>query len=246
MPSDEIEWPAPASLPSPDGEAIHVWRATFPASPEQLLSLAASLDDAERARAARFVRPRDRDRFLGWHGALRRILGRYLDVAPDQVRYVFGPQGKPSLAPEFAGSRLRFNLAHSGELALVAVRVGREVGVDVEQFRPLPDAGAIAATHFSPHERAALASLATGEQLPAFFSIWTGKEAFIKAIGQGLSYPLTRFSVPVPPEHANTQVRLEAGITAAWAVRSFAPGAGYAAAVVGEGLDWDLRRWRFE
>ena len=141
-------------------------------------------------------------------------------------------------------SRLRFNLAHSGDWALVAVAAGREVGVDVEQFRPMPEATPIARSQFSPAEVAALDTLVEAERPAAFFHIWACKEAFIKATGLGLSYPLHDFSVPLAPLAARpSAMQTNGGQT--WGLMRLAPGAGYAGAVVAEGLDWDVLLWQF-
>lgn len=250
LPASELgtfdgRWRAPPAELSLSTQALHVWRATLPASSEQLQSLPTCLDGDELARAARFTRPRDCQRYLAWHGSLRRILARYLSQAPDRLHYVFGPNGKPSLSSQFEASGLRFNLAHSGDLALVAVALGRDVGVDIEQVRPLPDADSIAERHFSPSERRALAKLPAAERQAAFFNIWTCKEALIKATGQGLASLLSGFSVPVLSGGASSPLAVDAGAGPQWAVRSLAPGAGYAAAVVAEGLDWELSSWQF-
>jgi len=238
-----LEAPAAMSLNS---QQIHVWRAKLPAAPGRMAALADDLDGDEQARAARFVFARDADRYRAWHGALRRILARYLNVAPDRVRYVFGHNGKPALAPGFTPGGLRFNLAHSGDMALVGVALGREVGVDVEQTRPLLDAESIAERYFSARERAALADWPAAERPAAFFKIWTGKEAFIKATGHGLSLPLDSFSVPANlAPGASAPVSVD-GAGPAWAVRWLEPGPGYAAAVAAEGLSWEVACWQFE
>jgi 4'-phosphopantetheinyl transferase len=225
------------------GAAVHVWRVNVRQSPLPLREAAELLSDQEHIRARRFRQTADRDRYMSAHGALRTILGRYLNESPAQIRFQQTTQGKPSLAPEFQASRLRFNLAHSGDWALVAVAAGREVGVDVEQFRPLLEAAPIAKRYFAPDELAALEALTDAERPAAFFHIWTSKEAFIKATGLGLSAPLQSFSVPLLP--AARPALIQTGAAQAWGLRRLALGAGYAGAVVTEGLDWDVALWQF-
>jgi 4'-phosphopantetheinyl transferase len=179
------------------------------------------------------------------HSALRIILARYLNMLPERIRFQASAQGKPGLAPGLDSGGLRFNLAHSGDLALVAVAAGREVGVDVEHFRPLPEVAPIAERYFSASEREALAQLAEAERPAAFFNIWACKEAFIKATGQGLSYPLQGFSVPLVPAVGQRPARVQTGAGQDWSLRPLAAGAGYAGAVVAEGLDWELRLWQY-
>jgi 4'-phosphopantetheinyl transferase len=217
-----MSWRAPpgdlALLP---GE-LHVWRIDLArARVDQ-----AALSDEEQARAARFLLERDRRRFVASHAALRRILTRYLGpVAP---RFADGPHGKPFLD----GAALRFNLSHSGELALVAVADGREVGVDVEAVRELDLAG-MARVSFSPRERAALFALPPDERLPAFFRCWTRKEAHLKATGFGLALPLDGFDVSLGPDEPARLVatRPDPDEARRFSLLHLDVGPGYAAAV---------------
>ena len=227
------------------GAAVHVWRVDLGAAASQGRLADDSLSDEEHVRAARLRRPADRDRYVGSHRALRIILARYLNILPEQIRYRASAQGKPGLAPGFDDSQLRFNLAHSGDLALVAVAQGREVGVDVEHFRPLPEVETIAERQFSAGEREALAKLPEAERPRAFFNIWSCKEAFIKAIGQGLAYPLANFSVPLAAIAGSRPARVESNASQDWGLRTLAVGTGYAGAVVAEGLLWEIRLWQF-
>ena len=243
-PGDTLRWESPPVEHYQLGGSVHVWRVSVRQSAQQLRGASEILSDQEHIQARRIRQPADRDRYLAAHSALRIILGRYLNELPARIRFVTGPQGKPSLAPEFQASRVRFNLAHSGEWALVAVAAGRDVGVDVEQFRPLAEVAAIAESQFSPAEVAALSSLGEDRRLAAFFQIWACKEAFIKATGLGLSYPLRDFSVPLGLAGARpSPIQTSAGQT--WGLLPLAPGSGYAGAVAAQGLDWDTALWQF-
>lgn len=132
-----------------------------------------TLDEQERA--ARFRFPHLQSSFSLARGALRILAGRYLNTDPAGIRFEYGPNGKPSLA---GGARLKFNVSHSGALALFAFTLDCEIGVDVEEIRPMPDREQIAARFFSAQEAA---------EPGAFFRLWTRKEAYIKALGEGLS-----------------------------------------------------------
>jgi 4'-phosphopantetheinyl transferase len=201
------------------------------------------LDDEERARAARFVFDRHRSRFIAAHACLRLLLGQYIGQAPGGLRFAVGARGKPRLLD--GGTDVRFNLSHSGDLALIAVSVGIEVGVDIEQGRPdaLLD---LARRFFAPGEVAALEALPMAEQAGAFVRGWTRKEAFIKALGDGLSFPLDQFEVSLAPDAAG-QLLLGCGsdldATARWRLVSLAAPPGYAAALAGEGADWHVVQW---
>lgn len=178
--------------------AAEVWIVDLALSEARLARCAALLSPKERDRADKFLRPADRARHTASHAALRLVLARALGLDPGEIAFAAGPAGKPELAGPAGGLRA-FNLSHSGAHALVGLARGAEIGVDVEAIRPLPDALRIARAHFSPDEAAALAAIAPTDIERAFFGLWTRKEAVVKALGAGLSLPLDRFSVTVPP-----------------------------------------------
>jgi 4'-phosphopantetheinyl transferase len=183
-----IAWQSPPQWPFPLAEAVHVWRVRLVASESVAASLYAALSPDEHARAERFVQLQHRDRYRLAHAALRLLLAPCLGIAAQRVNFHVGLHGKPTLAPELE-SHVHFNLAHSGDWALIALRSGRAVGVDVEVMREL-DPIAVGAAVCSPQERAALAGLAASERPAALHRIWVRKEALLKALGQGLRYPL--------------------------------------------------------
>jgi 4'-phosphopantetheinyl transferase len=177
---------------------VHVWSAGLQHEAPVLDALRATLDDDELARAERFVFERHRLRYVAAHGLLRRVLSGYLGVAPAEIRFGHARHGKPYLAGEVQPD-LRFNLSHSGDRMLVAVAVGRDVGVDLELVGRDRDFAGIARHFFSPNEVAALTALPERERRAAFYRCWTRKEAYIKAIGSGLSHPLDEFDVTFAP-----------------------------------------------
>ncbi len=142
---------------------------------------------AERARAARFVRARDGQAFLQAHGALRVVLGRYLGADPGALAFASGAWGKPELAGTHAGGGLTFNLTHSGDIALIAVARERQVGIDVEVVRAMPEALAIARRMLGAPAAAALEGLDGPARDEAFLRLWTAQEACIKAVGLALA-----------------------------------------------------------
>jgi 4'-phosphopantetheinyl transferase len=138
----------------------------------------------EGDRAARFHFSHHQRLFILARGALRILLGRCLSTPPGAIALRYGPMGKPSLAEP---ARLRFNLSHSGRLALFAFTLDCEVGIDVEEVRPVPEMEQIAVRQFSAPETAGLMSLPAARREPAFFRCWTRMEAYSKALGNGLS-----------------------------------------------------------
>jgi 4'-phosphopantetheinyl transferase len=160
---------------------------------------------------------------------------------------IYSANGKPSLSKEFHSSQLRFNVSHSGGTVLLAFGLDRELGVDVEQIRPDFATGEVAERFFSAKEVSALRSLPVALQAEAFFNCWTRKEAFIKAIGQGLSCPLDRFEVTLAPgEPARLVATSVADVPVSkWSMRSLNCQPGLKAALVVEGHDWKLRCWKW-
>ncbi len=194
------EWQTPPrNLAAPPQEA-HVWAAPLEQPVSVMSALEGSLSQEERALARRFHALRDRERYVIAHGALRDILGRYLNREPSDVHFCVLPNGKPVLAPESHGHQLNFNLSHSHELALVAVARERRVGVDVERIRSEVSGEAIVEHFFSPPEAAMLRALPPDVRLAAFFAGWTRKEAYSKARGEGLLKPFDQFAVVIVPD----------------------------------------------
>jgi 4'-phosphopantetheinyl transferase len=232
-------WSLAWAPPPLAADEVHVWRIALAPPPAAFARLAARLSPDERRRAARFRFERDCRRFQVAHGALRELLAGYLNAEPERLGFVEGTHGKPVLA-EPHGSELRFNLSHSGELALCAVSRRREVGVDLEQVRELSDADALARRFFAAAESAALAELPAAERLPAFFRCWTRKEAYLKAVGAGLLQALDGFQVSLQPEAGpcGLSVRGRPEETARWSLQGLDVAQGYAGAVVAERPAW--------
>jgi 4'-phosphopantetheinyl transferase len=196
----------------------------------------ALLSATEREQARRLAFARDRRRFIVARARLRQLLAARLGVRPTAIELTSGPYGKPMLAPRFRASELRFNVSHSADLAVYAFARGREIGVDVEAIRPIPDADKISARFFSAGEAAAYAALDADSRPIAFVNCWTRKEAFLKALGGGLNYPLDRIEVSLAPDAPATIVRVAGtpGDACGWRLGSFTPARGFVGAVVVE------------
>lgn len=180
-------WKLPPSQLHLSVTDIHLWLVHVEHCSESLPFLAQTLSPDEHTRAAKFRQERDRTRFITCRGILRHLLSRYLSCVPSQIRFFYNPYGKPGLAKSSHESPpLQFNLSHSGGLALYAFTLANPIGIDLEQQRPL-DIPALAASFFSAQEQAFLSQLSPVEQYTQFFQIWTCKEAYLKAIGEGLS-----------------------------------------------------------
>ena len=219
----EADSPAPRPGASP-----RVFRVSLAAPDGALARSEAVLSAAERDRAARFHFDRHRGRFIASRVALRDLLARELGCSPATLEFQAGPHGKPTLA----GDPLHFNLSRSEDLCLIAI-ADAPVGVDVEFRREDPYLLRVARRFFSETEVEELRGLAEDEQLPAFFRIWSRKEAYIKALGLGLSLPLDSFDVSLEPGAGARLVatRHEPGALGRWTLRELDVQPDYAAAL---------------
>jgi 4'-phosphopantetheinyl transferase len=212
------------------GSEVHIW--TLPTGALHAVSVmfepVLATDELDRADRFRFGHLRDS--FVIGRGALRCLLGRYLDLHPTSIRFIYGSKGKPALD---ACARIHFNMTHSGSLAAVAITADCQIGLDLEQIRPLSDMQQIAARFFCSEEAAEIMSLPPSERERAFYCCWTRKEAYIKAIGEGLSTPLDSFRVTVLPNTPANFVHLSHGQTDtdAWTLHDLCLAPDYAAAV---------------
>lgn len=240
-------WTTAPGFPLLCAAEVHVWRACLNVAPLVLARRLAVLDATERARTLTFRSERVRDRYIAARGLLREILARYVNTASDRIAFQCNAYGKPALSGAYAATDLRFNLSHSGAVALYAIAIDRDVGVDIEQVSTALSQEHIAEQFFSRFEVEALRALPPHVQQQAFFACWTRKEAFVKARGLGLSLPLSRFSVNLTPNQparlldADPPSELER-----WSMTAVSAGPGYEAALVVEGSDWRLkcRDWK--
>ena len=240
-------WPLPPANPSLSENELHVWVASLNRPQTQLNQLWQHLSSDEQARAERFYFDRDRNNYIAARGLLRQLLAGYLQLPATQIAFAYGEHGKPELAMAQAASGVKFNISHAQEVALLAFARRREVGVDIEQVRPLEDAIQIAERFFSQNEVAVFTAVPIEQKPQAFFNCWTRKEAFIKVIGEGLSCPLDSFDVTLKPGDPAKllQVKDSRETAARWKLENLEPAASYAGAVIAEGQEWQLRCWQW-
>jgi len=228
-------------------DEVHIWQAALDRTPSQNQTFRRTLATDEKARAQRFHFERDREHFIVARGVLRAILGRYVNRAPESLSFRYGSHGKPALAEDAGGEAIRFNVSHSGGLALYAVARDREVGVDIERIRFDLAVVEIAERFFSRPEVAMLRTLPTEAQHLAFFRCWTRKEAYIKARSEGLSLSLDQFDVSLAPGETDVVLRTQGEPSEAsrWSLQDLTLAPGYAGAVAAEGRDWRLSCWQW-
>jgi 4'-phosphopantetheinyl transferase len=178
-------------------DEVHIWCADLNLPEISLEQLVNNLSADEQTRAARFIHAQDRSHFIAARAILRDILSRYCKIVPNEIKFNYSAKGKPLLTLEANQPKLFFNLSHSHDLALYAVTNLDRIGVDIEYTRRNIDALEIAERFFSKNEIESLHSLSASEQLIGFYKIWTRKEAYVKAIGEGISHSLDQFSVSI-------------------------------------------------
>ncbi|MBW4493510.1 MAG: 4'-phosphopantetheinyl transferase superfamily protein [Oscillatoria princeps RMCB-10] len=238
--------PPPASLTLSLDE-VHIWRASLDLPAELLAQLRATLSADEQRRADRFYFERDRHRFTAGRGILRNILSRYSGIEPALLEFGYSPRGKPALRSDSAGGNLNFNLSHSGGIALYAVTRHRLLGIDLEMLRPMPDAEKIAERFFSPLESAVLRNLPATDKQEAFFLCWTRKEAYLKAVGEGLT-GLDDVEVSLTPGEPAKVLSISGGVQDAsrWSLQHLTPAPDCVGAVAVEGHGFSLSCWEWE
>lgn len=210
----------------PDQREVHVWFVELAPSSVSVEACFHSLSADERERASRFRFEHLKTAFTLSRGILRVLLGRYLAVEPDRIRFGYGTRGKPRLA--FPETPLEFNLAHSGRFLAVAFALGCELGVDIEEVRPVRDEESIVRRFFSREESQEWLELDRSQRDEAFFRCWTRKEAYIKALGDGLSMPLDSFRVSLRPGVPASLIHAAGDAAASkWSLCSLAPADGY-------------------
>lgn len=209
-------WVTPNTLPLLLPENIHIWRASLEVSLEVLDFLWKCLSTDEQCHANTFVVEKPKRNFIISRGILRLLLSYYGEIAyskkssvnikpkgyysistkidPAKIIFHSNEYGKPFIVYPKKLAFLKFNISHSNNLALLAFTPKHQIGIDLEWIQPDFDYAAIATQFFSSQEKQALFSLPKSAQLKAFFNLWVRKEAFLKAIGKGLSVPLDSFS----------------------------------------------------
>jgi 4'-phosphopantetheinyl transferase len=243
----QLLWDPPPEQRQLRADEVHVWATPLDQSSERLSSLQETLSPDELERAARFRFDIHRSRFIAGRGALRAILGSYLEIEPAQLHFEYSERGKPALADLPGKQALHFNLADSEGLALIAVTRACPVGVDVEAIGQVSDAIDIACEFFSPREVAGLRAMAGNRRRLGFFNLWTRKEACLKATGAGISEMLAQMEVSFmpgePPRVLAISGNPQAGAT--WTLAELSPAEGFtgAVAVQADGLRFSCWRW---
>lgn len=184
---------------------LHLWRISLDEGIDSVDQLHKQLSDAEQLRAGKFFREAQAQQFVVYHAALRDILARYVGVRPSEIAYETGQFGKPNVVAVQADG-IRFNLTHSGELAVIAVSRDAEVGVDIEQVREVRSFASMLQRCLSDAERKDICDQQEEDRHRHFLRFWTHKEAYLKAVGVGLRAPLDRLTLDLQAPEARKVV----------------------------------------
>ena len=205
---------------------------------EQTFSQHLTID--EKKRADRYYFAKDKKRYIIVRGILRQIISNYLEVAPGKIEFSYSRYGKPAITGVFSDTQLCFNVAHSEKLALFAFTLNREVGVDIEFIRDIPEMEQIIEHFFSDTEKKYFYGLSANMKKEVFFQMWTRKEAFLKATGEGLHRALDTFDViTAPGKFVNllkSKDKLKTNIISNWYLKDLSTHPGFVAAYAVQGL----------
>lgn len=204
-----MEWKKPNQELSLSAKEVHVWRTSLNVSDSEIIHLKNFLSSQELERVHRLKNPMHGRNALAGYGILREILGRYLAMDPKKIRFDFGSHGKPYIAMDMNHLRIQFNMTHTRQLVLYALTLENEIGIDAEYVDDKVRAEDLAMRFFSSLEYQQLMKLSQQSRLAGFYRCWTRKEAFIKAHGKGLSYPLNKFSVSLDPHCVDCLIDLD-------------------------------------
>lgn len=215
---------------------IHLWSSSVLKTESIKEKLYSTLSPDERERAARFRFSEQRRAYIVTRGLLRSILSCYVGIKPGKLQFAYGVRGKPTLTD----IPIYFNVSHSKDMAVYAIAREAKLGVDVEYIRPMPDLESIAKQFFSAAEYDDLLALEVGQRCEAFFNCWTRKEAYLKAIGEGLYAPLDQFQVTLKLGHAPSFVTIQGlqNLAAEWSLFDWKPTEQYAGAIAIYGNKW--------
>lgn len=226
-------WKKPPFELSLSNKEIHIWRAKLDLSENFIQKLRETLSIDEKLRAKQFRFDKDRNHFITARGILRNILGKYLNVEPSRFEFRYGNNGKPALSKTFGNGIIHFNLSHSEGLAIYVFTRDQEIGVDLENIGKLENIEKIVESFFSRREKADFCTLPQSSKNAAFINYWTIKEAYLKAIGTGLSYSMNKFDVSIVPGKPARLLKIDGDSKKAsqWSIYMLKPATGYVAAI---------------
>ncbi|GJL65457.1 MAG: 4'-phosphopantetheinyl transferase [Nitrospirales bacterium] len=226
---------------------MHIWKVGLTPHEDHFPKLLSLLSPDECTRAQRFKFQEHRQAFIAAHSALRLIMSRYLLVEAQSLVFSQGPQGKPFLNEPFADPPLLFNLSHTQHVALYAFALNREVGIDLEYKHRNISYQSLIERICSEKEKAHIMSHAPPDQKQVFLACWTRKEAYVKATGKGLSFPLQTITVSLPPTTPTALLEVAEDVLEPlrWTMHEIQVDLDHVAALVVAGHSWNPVYWEW-
>ncbi|MDJ0508106.1 MAG: 4'-phosphopantetheinyl transferase superfamily protein [Crocosphaera sp.] len=202
------------------------------------------LSEDEKKRANSFKFEIHQNRFIIARSTLKFILSCYLDIPAEEINFQYSPYGKPQLVNNLQSEGLKFNVSHSENLAIYGISRHHLIGIDIEYLRPMKEAEKLAERFFSSKEFEAIKSLSTEKKEKAFFQLWTAKEAYLKAIGKGISGGLEQVEISL--REPMELIKVPEKNQSSWELLSFTPHPNYIAAMVVEAKKANITYYEFQ
>jgi len=227
-----------------DGE-IHLWSSLLDQPDDIINYFWTILSNEEKDRIDKFKFKSLRERHTVSKGLLKSFIANYLNIETEEINFVQNEYGKPSLQPELNEVNLQFNVSHSEQLGMFAFTTGKELGIDVELIQEIPNLNQIVDICFSEFEKDWFYKSDPNQQKELFYKVWTGKEAFIKAIGTGLSFPLNEIEFII---NTNKTIELQRvhgdqSYWGKWNIYTFNPLPNFISSLVMETNELMIRRY---
>ncbi|HJS55147.1 MAG TPA: 4'-phosphopantetheinyl transferase superfamily protein [Chitinophagaceae bacterium] len=247
MSTEESLWSQTPPVKPISSNEVHVWRVLPRLTADQIEYLREILSIDELTRAGRFHFEREQRGFIAARGILRKILGHYLDKNPRQIHFEYTHHGKPILTARPGYHAICFNLSHSDGSIIFAISPDQNIGIDIERIRDDVDMDQISQRFFSNGEISSLKRIPKENWPELFFQYWTRKEAFLKAMGEGISFPSEQCDVSLVNGKIFSPIILQGNhkVNSSWYVKDLFPRHGYAAALAVEKADSDVSYWHY-
>ncbi len=242
---DSNIWNNPPVNLSCNDNAVHIWMTSVATLKDDIPLFTSLLKYNESSQAMRFVFEKDHDRFVVSRVVLRDILSRYLPVDPEAISFINNEYGKPFVDNKDNAENITFNLSHAGDLIVYGITKNREIGIDIEKITEMESLDDLIRQYFSETEQMYFKPLSPEKKKEAFFTCWTRKEAYIKAHGKGLSYPLDGFSVTVDPRDTVSLLHDDNDDISCWSLNEIIYSQEYAGAVAvkGHNINYHYYKW---
>ncbi|EAZ94199.1 4'-phosphopantetheinyl transferase family protein [Crocosphaera chwakensis] len=238
-----IVWKSPSKNLNINSQEVHIWKKNLEQSSINVQKSFKILNEDEKDKAQRFRFEKHQKRFTIARSSLKQILSYYLLISPQEIEFEYNDYGKPKLLDKINKLGLQFNVSHSEDIAIYGITCHSLIGVDIEYIRPMPEAENLAKRFFSKQEYEYISLLSSAEKEREFFKLWTVKEAYLKAIGKGISGGLEK--VEISPNEPIKFLNLPGFNREIWQIFSFIPEDHYLAAIVFKGEYYRIDYWQF-